>query len=257
MHVHGHIPAGMRPLDAVRAGYDEITHINFVMMQAMPEDVVQHSNGLARHMGMAQYGADVNIHSPEFTAYLDELQRRHIAVDPTLSTFESEYVPDQGEVAASYAPWMGTMPPQVERGFKSGGLPPTAQVSRARMRATQAALAALVGELHRRNMTIVAGTDGTSLELVRELELYVAAGFTPADALATATINPSQLFGVGGETGSITVGKKADLLLVDGDPSHNIGDLRQAELIMRDGRMMHADALRSAVGISGPPHAVH
>ena len=82
----------MRPLDAVRAGYDELTHINFVMMQAMPQDVVDHSNGIARHLGMAQYAPDVNIHSPEFTAYLDELQRRHIAVDPTLVTFELEYV---------------------------------------------------------------------------------------------------------------------------------------------------------------------
>ena len=41
----------MRPLDAVRAGYDEITHINFVMMQAMPDDVVATSNGMNRFVG--------------------------------------------------------------------------------------------------------------------------------------------------------------------------------------------------------------
>lgn len=256
LHVHGHVPHGMRPLDAVRAGYDELTHINFVMMQAMPQDVVDHSNGIARHIGMAQYAPDVNIHSREFSAYLDELQRRHIAVDPTLVTFELEYVPESGDISPAYAPFIGTMPPTVERGFRSGGLPPTPQVSRERMRHAQAALQALVGELYRRHMTIVAGTDGSGLELVRELELYVAAGMSPADALATATITPSRLFGVGNVAGSITVGKNAELFLVDGDPSANIGDLRLVELVMRDGRLMQADELRHAIGISGQPHRV-
>jgi imidazolonepropionase-like amidohydrolase len=186
--------------------------------------------------------------------YLDELQRRHIAVDPTLVTLEELFTPDAGDVSAAYAPFIGTMPPQVERGFRAGGLPPTAEVSRDQMRRGQAALSALVAELHRRNITIVAGTDGTGLELVRELELYVQAGFTPADALATATIAPSRLFGVGAETGSITVGKKAELFLVDGDPSRNIGDLRHVELVMRDNRLMRADDLRHAIGISGAPH---
>jgi hypothetical protein len=41
--------------------------------------------------------------------------------------------------------------------------------------------------------------------------------------------------------------------LIDGDPSKNIGDLRQVELVMRDGKIMDAQALRDAIGISGPP----
>lgn len=256
LRVHGHIPAGMRPLDAIHAGYDEITHINFVMMQAMPDDVVQHSNGIARHMGMAQFAPDVDLRGPQMTGLFTEMQRLHTAVDPTLVTFELEYVPNSGDISAAYAPFIGTMPPQVERGFRAGGLPPSPEVSRDRMRQAQAALSRLVAELHRRNIPIVAGTDGSGLELVRELELYVAAGFTPADALATATIVPSQLFGVGNEAGSITVGKKAEMFLVDGDPSHNIGDLRNVLMVMRDGRLMQASDLRSAIGISGAPHRV-
>jgi imidazolonepropionase-like amidohydrolase len=253
LHVHGHIPHGMRPLDAVRAGYDEITHIYFVMMQAMPDDVVQKSNTDARIMGTAKYAADVDLHSKAMTAYLDELARRHIVVDPTLVVIESSLVPDNGSFPPADAPYAETLPSQFARGFLSSAMAPTPDVSRARMRASFAKLVALVGEMHRRHITILAGTDGPGFELIHELELYVQAGMTPAEALATATIDPAKVFKVASQTGSLAKGKLAELALIDGDPSKNIGDLRQVELVMRDGKMMDAQALRDSLGISGPP----
>jgi hypothetical protein len=253
LHVHGHIPHGMRPLDAVHDGYDEITHINFVMMQAMPDDVVKTSNGTNRFLGTARYAAGVDLHSKMMTAYLDELAARHIAVDPTLVTFEDLYCFDRGTYPAADAPYASTLPAQVSRGFLSSSLAPKPDLSREQMRASFAKLEALVGELHKRHMTIVAGTDGIGFELIRELELYVDAGMTPADALATATVNPAREFHVADKTGSIAKGKLAELALIDGDPSKNIGDLRQVELVMRDGKIMDAQALRDVVGISGPP----
>ena len=78
LRVHGHIPRGMRPLDAVYAGYDEITHINFVMMQAMPDEIVQSSNGMNRFVGTGKYASAVDLHSKAMADYLDELARRHI-----------------------------------------------------------------------------------------------------------------------------------------------------------------------------------
>src|SRR4029078_10932425 len=115
--------------------------------------------------------------------------------NPTMVAWETAYVPAPGESAPAYAPFAGTMPPQVDRSFAGGGLPPTPDVSREQMRRAETALQALVCELYRRRITIVAGTDGSGLELVRELELYVGAGMSPADALASATIVPSRLFG--------------------------------------------------------------
>jgi cytosine/adenosine deaminase-related metal-dependent hydrolase len=253
LHVHGHIPHGMRPLDAVRAGYDEITHINFVMMQAMPDDVVQKSNTVARIMGTAKYAADVDLHSKAMTDYLDELARRHIVVDPTLVVLEASLVPDNGSYPPADAPYADTLPSQFSRGFLSSAMAPTPDVSRARMRASFAKLVELVGELHKRHITILAGTDGSGFEVIHELELYVQAGMTPAEAMATATINPARVFKLESETGSIAKGKLAELALIDGDPSKNIGDLRQVELVMRDGKIMDAQALRESLGISGPP----
>ena len=253
LHVHGHIPHGMRPLDAVHDGYDEITHINFVMMQAMPDDVVAKSNTIARVMGTAKYAAGVDLHSPAMTAYLDELAARHIAVDPTLVVLESTLWPNAGEYPPSVAPYASTLPPQFARSYLQSGMAPTPDVPRSLMRASVTKMLELVKELDRRHVTIVAGTDGNGFELIHELELYVQAGMTPAEALSTATIQPAQLFGVGKVTGSLTKGKLAELALIDGDPEKNIGDLRQVELVMRDGKMMDAQALRSAIGISGPP----
>ena len=96
------------------------------------------------------------------------------------------------------------------------------------------------------------------LQLVRELELYVSAGFTTSEALAAATITPAHLVGVDKTTGSITVGKSADLVLVEGDPSQRIGDLRNTRTIMMDGKLMDADALREpAVSQVGQRHPIY
>ncbi|MBV8903036.1 MAG: amidohydrolase family protein [Acidobacteriia bacterium] len=90
-------------------------------------------------------------------------------------------------------------------------------------------------------------------KVVRELELYVEAGLTPAEPLQAATISPARLVNVAASTGSITVGKKADLVLVDGDPSNRIGDQRHTVWVLSEGRLMNADELRAAAGFTGPP----
>jgi imidazolonepropionase-like amidohydrolase len=90
-------------------------------------------------------------------------------------------------------------------------------------------------------------------ELIRELQLYTEAGLSVEDALATATINPATVYGMADKTGSLKKGKLAELALIDGDPSKDITELRRVELVMRDGKMMDAQALRASLGISGPP----
>ena len=61
------------------------------------------------------------------------------------------------------------------------------------------------------------------------------------------------LLNVDKKTGSIKVGKTADLVLVEGDPSMRLADLRQTRVVMLDGKLMDADALRTAAGFSGRP----
>lgn len=253
LHVHGHIPATLRATDVIAGGYDEITHINFVMMQALPDSVISISNGIERFHGPGKYAKDVDLNAEPMASLIKLMAAKQTVVDPTISTFESLYVPENGDLSPAYAPFIGTLPPAVERGFRAGGFKPPEGVTRADWRASFGKMVALVKALHDAGVPIVAGTDGSGLEIVRELELYVQAGFSPGEALQTATIVPARLVGADKETGSITIGKQADLVLVDGDASKDIGAMRRTIWVMSDGALMNADELRTAAGFSGRP----
>jgi imidazolonepropionase-like amidohydrolase len=254
LHVHGHVPAGMRPSQAIASGFDELTHIYFVMMEAMPDSVVATSNGINRFEGTGRYAKDVDLNAPPIKSLIATMAARKIVSDPTLVVAESLFVPENGDLSPAYAPYVGTLPPATERAFRQGGFAVPKDLTRDDYRKSFAKLSALVTLMHNSGVPIVAGTDGSGLELVRELELYVAAGFSPAEALAAATIAPAHLLGVDKTTGSIAVGKSADLILVEGDPSQRIGDLRNTRTVMMGGKLMDADALREASGFSGRPN---
>jgi imidazolonepropionase-like amidohydrolase len=253
LHVHGHVPAGMRPLEAVRAGYDEITHINFIMMQAMPQDVVDKANTAARLEGPAKYGKDVDLDSPAMTAFYAELAQRHTVIDPTLTVWEPLMTSDGSTISPEYAAFAQIAPPAVARGWKIGGYPLFDGVTREDFRKSFDKMVGLVGKLHKAGVPIVAGTDGSGLELVRELELYQQAGLTNVEALQTATIVPARMTGLADRAGSIAPGKTADLVLVEGDVSADIGNLRHVQTVFLDGYRLDGQALRTASGLSGMP----
>jgi hypothetical protein len=169
----------MRPLDAVRAGYDEITHINFVAMQFMPQDVVDKANTAQRIEGPAKYFKDFDLHGPEARAFIAELAKRKTIIDPTLVVWEPTLISDGGVPAPAYVSYMGIMSPVYDRFFKAGGYPLVEGYTRDDYRKSWKKLVGLVGELHKAGVTIVAGTDGQGIEIVREIELYKDAGFTP------------------------------------------------------------------------------
>jgi imidazolonepropionase-like amidohydrolase len=253
LHVHGHIPAGMRTLDAVNAGYDEITHIYFATMQAMPDDVVAKSNTTLRLTGPGKYFKDVDFNAEPTRTVIRTLADKHIAVDPTLVVVEGTLTSEAGKVSPAYTAFVGTLPPSVERGFKSGPIPLPEGTTREDAIASVKHMLEYVAVMRKAGVPIVAGTDGNGMELVRELELYVQGGMTPAEALATATIDAARNVHADERTGSIAVGKEADLLLVDGDPEKNIGDLRHVDQVVLDGALLDGDALRKEAGFSGRP----
>ena len=95
----------------------------------------------------------------------------------------------------------------------------------------------------RGKVTIAAGTD-TLGDMVEEMELLVQAGATPAEALEAATINGARLLGMGDLIGSLEPGKAADLLVVDGDPTDDLSQVRNVHLVFKNGKMLEPDSLR-------------
>ncbi|WOJ92137.1 amidohydrolase family protein [Congregibacter variabilis] len=79
------------------------------------------------------------------------------------------------------------------------------------------------------------------------LILLVEAGFTPLEAISLATLNGARFLGVEDEVGSIEVGKRANLILLDGTPDRTIADVQHVELVFKDGVAFDADALIESV----------
>lgn len=82
--------------------------------------------------------------------------------------------------------------------------------------------------------------DGTT-STVREAEYYVQAGMTPLQALQTATIQSARMLELDGQTGSLTVGKFADIVALDRNPLENISALRRLGFVMKGGRVYRND----------------
>jgi imidazolonepropionase-like amidohydrolase len=70
---------------------------------------------------------------------------------------------------------------------------------------------------------------------LREVELLVEAGFTPLEAIKIASYNGAKYLGRENEIGSVAIGKAADLMIVKGDPSKNIFDIENVEIVFKDG----------------------
>ena len=107
-----------------------------------------------------------------------------------------------------------------------------------------------VGKLYRAGIPIVAGTDGIAgFTLHSELALYVKAGLTPSQALQIATYNGAKFSNTLNNRGTITTGKVADMVLVDGDPTKNIEDIRKVVAVITRGKLIYPNEINQVLGI--------
>ena len=103
--------------------------------------------------------------------------------------------------------------------------------------------------LHKEGVMFLPGTDDfPGFALQREMELYAKAGVPNAEVLQKATLFSARVAGMENELGSIEVGKKANLILVEGDPVKNISDIRNVELTIKNGNMYDSKALYKSYG---------
>ncbi|HET9031323.1 MAG TPA: amidohydrolase family protein [Dokdonella sp.] len=251
MRVSGHVPAFMTARQFVENGADEIQHINMLFLNFM-FDKVQDTRTPARFTAVAEYGAALDLSSPPVRDFIQLLKDKHIVIDPTVGTFEDMFLSRPGVPGPGFAAIVDRFPSAWQRQMKSGAggleMKPGQQ---ALFRDSYQNMVNMVGVLYRSGIHIVAGTDNLAgMTLPREFELYVEAGIPPMDVLRIATSGAAQVMKRENDYGRIAPGYVSDLILVDGDPTINMADIRKVRTTIRGDRLYDADALFKAVSIA-------
>ncbi len=248
LRVSGHVPAFMRAQEVVEQGYDEIQHINQVLLNFLVTPTTD-TRSLERFRLPAEKVEGLDFDGKPVQDFLALLKAKHVAVDPTLSTFSFIRQRD-GQMAAPWAAIADHMPPDVQRGFRVGTMNIPDDATAKRYEASYAKMVDFVGRMYRMGIPLVAGTDDlVGFTLQHELKLYVQAGLTPAQALQVATWNGATYTRTLADRGSITPGKLADLVLIDGDPTQDIEALRKVALVITQGQRISPSEVYQALGI--------
>lgn len=247
LRVSGHIPNGMSAESAVRAGFDEIQHANFLLLNFLDPKIDTRTP--ARFSEVAENAAGIDLKSERVKQFIALLKERGTVSDPTLVAFEGMMTAEPGKLDPTMAAVADRFPPQVQRGLFGGGLnPPADKVQR--YRDSFRAMKEITRALHAAGVPIVAGTDDLAgFAMHRELELYAEAGIPTADILRLATLGSARVMKKDQQLGSIAPGKLADLILVDGDPMARIQDIRRVVLTVKGGVMFDPAAIDKALGV--------
>lgn len=216
------VTAHLEPLDAsdvIRAGIDGIEHITSFGNALLPvREAEQYRQAVladqhARDEGRYATWNALDLDGPRARALLALIAERGISVDPTLAVFEKQ--PTDSGATAMHTHAFGQMLRFTGMVKRSGG-----------------------------HVVVGSHSDVPHAErgwaYARELELLVAAGLTPMEAIVAGTRENARFFRISDRLGTIEAGKLADLVLVDGDPLADIAAMRRVQRVMLGGRWVVA-----------------
>lgn len=170
-----------------------------------------------------------------FMALVKKLVDRHVALTSTMTVFET-FTPGR-----PMPPGLDVLLPELKQQFENN-YQRTSQSQQSIYKTLLPKGMALERAFARAGGTLLAGTDPTGGGGVipgysnqRELELLVEGGFTPLEAIRIGTLNGATYLGRAARVGSIAAGKQADLVVVAGDPSRTIADVRKVETVFKQG----------------------
>jgi cytosine/adenosine deaminase-related metal-dependent hydrolase len=248
MRVSGHVPAFMTAEEFVKDGADEIQHMNFIFLNFM-FDTVKDTRGPARFTEVAAHGVEIDPSSDRVKAFIKLLQDHKTVSDPTLNVFEGMFTDRPGKVSATYAAVADRMPAQIRRGFFYGGLAVPEGMDQ-RYQDSFRQMLKMTKAFYDAGIPIVAGTDSLAgFSLHRELELYEEVGIPAPKVLQLATLGAAHVMKRDQDLGTIEPGKLADVILVDGDPSAHISDIRRVRTVVKDGIVYQTSDLYRAIGV--------
>jgi len=242
MSVTGHVPNGMTLVQAIEAGMDQVNHLGYVIGAMLPE---ADAEDRTRDKALRRL-AGLDVTSARATAVVEFLRAHSVVVDPTIALWELGTVaPDRPY--AGFEPGVGRLAPELAALYVTPAEadPDQALIMEALHRELQA-----IGALHAAGIPIVAGTDQAvpGFSLYRELELYVEAGFTPMEAIQSATLVPARTMGQEASLGTVEAGKKADLIVLGANPLDEIRNIRTVEKVVSNGILYDSAPLWQSVG---------
>jgi len=248
LRVSGHVPAFMSAQQFVEGGADEIQHLNFIELNFLYPEVKETRNR-DRFIKVAEHAREFTPDKPQVRDFIAFLKQHHTVLDPTMGVFEGLFAGDPAAPTPGLEDVAPRFPPQIRRGLLSGALDVPKGKEDAYREAFPSMLK-LLKALYDAGVTIIPGTDGLSgYMLHHELELYAKAGIPPGEVLRMATLTPALVMGVDKDRGVIQAGKLADMILVDGDPSKNIADIRKVSTVLKGGRVYDPAAIEKTLGI--------
>lgn len=241
----GHVSQFVGVEGALRAGQSTIDHLDdYIEAMNPPGSPAWNASGGERVRLMALHADQSRI--PELARATREAG---VAVVPTQILWEVlRGARDPASMAGR--PENRYMPPQMVANW-------TNQAGQLRANADPSAAARevelrnqLLSAMNDEGVLILMGTDAPQLfsvpgfSLHRELPVMVEAGMSPYEVLRTGNVNVAKFFGIEDEAGTVTAGKRADLLLLDGNPLEDISNISHTAGVMVDGRWLSREYIQ-------------
>ncbi len=244
--LEGHVPDSIRASEAVSSGQQTFEHLIGIFEASSPDETKFLT-------GEKSPGLFLQTYDPAREAALIHLlAQNHVWQCPTLFWERGQWLVDSidytqdPDLRDAPRTWVTELWPQSQKAIlKSLDTDPLP----VRERFVNHELG-IVQRLHTAGVPFLAGTDtpagvdvlpGISLHL--ELQRFVAAGFTPLEALQTATLNPAKFLGKMADFGPVGKGRVADLVLLSANPLISIGNTRQITGVIADGRYLSSEDL--------------
>jgi len=252
----GHIPLAVSPAEASDAGQKSIEHMQGILIacSTKEEELRKATEDLASLPGPQRAAKSAAIQRATLDTFSAEkakalaarFARNHTWQCPTLtSRFGTKERAERTAATLKYVP--ASVRARWQRA--AAAIPDTGADEQAVAQMLDQKLLEVVGIMHRAGVRFLAGTDVGGVFLVPgfslhdELGYLVAAGFTPMQALQSATFDAARFLGQEKEWGTIQKGKLADLIVLDANPLLNISNSRKINAVVVNGRLLDRKTL--------------
>jgi len=248
LRVAGHVPAFTNADTMIAAGYDEMTHINQVMLGWVLEEG-EDTRSLLRLTALRRLPA-LDLTSEPVRNTISAMAARGVAIDPTLAIHEALLLSRNGELTPGAVDYIDHMPVDNQRSARSAWADIATPQDDEDYRGAFEQILATVSMMREAGIFIVPGTDlGGSFTLHRELELYQRTGMTAPEILGWASHGMAEYLGVDDELGTIAPGMIADFFLIPGDPTQDLAAIKTISMVAANGVIYYPTEIYPEFGI--------